>query len=207
MNTTTLSIIQPRSDTGRVVTTVLGLWFVAAALASVSNLPMQTPWMLPFLVSMPLTLFGLTWLFSPGFRGWALGLDQRFLILLHTTRTLGLGFVMLYFYDSLPPAFAFSAGLGDAATAIWALFLGVALYQGANIGNRAIYNWNTFGLLDFVAAVVLGLASRSAPVGLIADGISSDAVGIFPLSIVPLFVVPFFVMTHLIIYAQLRLHR
>lgn len=204
MNATALSVIHPHTSIGRVVAVVLGLWFIAASYASLNNIPAQTPWAMPVLVAMPLLLFGITWLSTPAFRNWALQLDQRFLILLHSWRMLGLGFVMLYFYDVLPAQFALPAGLGDATAAAWALLLGVALYRGSEVKPSSIHAWNTFGVIDFMAAVSLGLASRAAPLGLIQDGINTDPMGWFPLSIVPLFGVPFFLITHFIIYAQLR---
>lgn len=207
MTATTLSVIQPRSSVGRFVAGVLVVWLCLAAWASVVELPARSAWMMPVLIAMPLSVFAVLWSTTPAFRRWALDLDRPFLILLHTLRMLGLGFVMLYVYGRLPAAFALVAGLGDAITAVWALFLGVALYQGMAVSLRAVHAWNTFGIVDFIAAVSLGLASRSAPAGLIAGGVTTDPMVQFPLSLVPLFAVPLFAMTHFIVYAQLRKQR
>jgi len=204
MTSATLSVIQPRTPVGWTVSILLAAWLAAAVLASVNDLSARSAWMMPVLMAAPFIVFASAWYLAPAFRRWALDLDQRFLILLHTLRALGLGFVMLHFHDVLPAVFAFPAGLGDALTAAWALLLGAALYRGAPVGRKAIYAWNTFGLLDFIAAVSLGFASRGVPHGLIAEGVNTDPMGLFPLSLVPLFGVPLFAMTHMIIYAQLR---
>ena len=82
MSTTSLSVIQPHSSIGRAVATVIALWFIFASLASITNLPMQSPWLLPLLVAIPLLIFALAWISWSKFRVWALELDQRFLITL-----------------------------------------------------------------------------------------------------------------------------
>lgn len=153
-------------------------------------------------IALPLMAFGLLYRLSTGFRNTVLTVDIRALILLHSWRMLGLGFVFLYFYDILSGWFALPAGLGDAATAVAALFLGIALYNGKSIARKTIRAWNTFGLLDFVVAVTMGVLTRPG-MGIIDDTLTSAPMGEFPLALIPGFAVPFFIITHLIIHLKL----
>jgi hypothetical protein len=188
---------------GRTVGFTVGLWFVLALMVAVSDVTAGNPLAMPVIVGIPLLSFGILWFGAPGFRAWALDLDQGLLVLLHTGRMLGLGFVMLWYFEILPWQFALPAGLGDSAAAFWAMLVGVGIYRGT--ASRAnVLAWNTFGLIDFVVAVSMGLLTRSEPFGLIAGGVTADPMQLFPLNLVPLFGVPLFTITHLIIYAQLR---
>ena len=78
-------------------------------------------------ILMPVTVFGFAYLNLRSFKSWVLELDMRILILMHSWRMVGTGFVFLYFHDKLPALFALPAGLGDAMAAIGALFLGIGL--------------------------------------------------------------------------------
>jgi len=130
---------------------------------------------------------------------------MRQLILLHSWRMVGIGFVFLYFYDRLPALFALPAGLGDAMAAMGALFIGIALYEHtATVSPKRVYLWNMFGLIDFVVAVSMGVMTRTGEVLSFSGQVSSDIMGSFPLALIPGFAVPFYVITHLIIFAQLK---
>ena len=158
-------------------------------------------------ILLPLVAFGLSYTGIRSFRQWALGLDMRHLILLHSWRMVGMGFVFLYFQDQLPALFALPAGLGDAMAAAGALFLAIAMYERASqVGARRIFIWNTFGLADFLLAVSLGVLTRAGDVLHFDGAVDSNIMGTFPLALIPAFAVPFYMITHLIIYAQL-MHR
>jgi hypothetical protein len=117
----------------------------------------------------------------------------------------GAGFVLLYFYDRLPALFALPAALGDAVTAMGAVFVGIALYERASkVSGKRVYLWNTFGLIDLVVAVSMGVMTRTGEVLHLSGQVSSDIMGTFPLALIPRFAVPFYVITHLVIYAQLK---
>ena len=156
-------------------------------------------------VVMPPVIFGAAYFNIIAFKKWVLALDMRHLILLHSWRMIGFGFVFLYFHDRLPALFALPAGLGDGMAAIGAVFLGIALYERASsISTKRVFLWNTFGLVDFFVAVSMGILTRTGDVFYFDGPVSSDIMGSFPLGLIPGFAVPFYVITHLIIFAKLR---
>jgi len=194
---------------GRSVFIVCISWFtaiVAIALAGGFNAAVgERPLAVLVAVLTPVALFGLTYMSIKAFRSWVLGLDMRHLILLHSWRMVGMGFVFLFFHDRLPALFALPAGLGDAMAAMGAVFLGIALYERASTVSRTrVFIWNTFGLIDFVIAVSLGVMTRTGEIFHFSGSVGSEIMGTFPLALIPGFAVPFYVITHLIIYAKLR---
>ena len=165
----------------------------------------ERPLLILFAVIAPVVIFSLSYLGITAFRQWVLALDMRHLILLHSWRMIGMGFVFLYFHDRLPALFALPAGLGDAMAAAGAIFLGIAMYEPAvTVTRQRILAWNTFGLIDFVIAVSLGVMTRTGEVLHISGSAGSEIMGTFPLALIPAFGVPFYVITHLVIYAQLK---
>ena len=150
-------------------------------------------------------IFSLAYLTLPSFRGYVLNVDMRLLIMLHSWRALGIGFVMLYTYDQLPMLFAFPAGFGDALTAVSAVFLAYAMFKReSGIPKQWIWSWNTFGLIDFIVAVSLGILTRTGAPFASLPLISSDIMTTFPLVIIPGFLVQVLTLTHIVIYLQLR---
>lgn len=189
----------------------LALWLSAAVVLSLSGAYDAAVGVLPTTIiggiALPLLGFAVLYGTSRSFRDFVLGLDIRPLILIHTWRMLGLGFVYLYFYDILSGWFALPAGLGDAATAIGALILGVALYtNGKAVSRKMVFWWNTFGLIDFVIALSMGVIMRPG-MEIINDTLTSAPMGEFPLVLIPGFAVPLFIVTHVIIYLQLAYKR
>lgn len=125
--------------------------------------------------------------------------------MLHGWRTLGLGFVMLYSIDKLPAIFALPAGLGDAAAAVWAIFLACLLFTRADgLNKKTLLRWNHFGLIDFIFALSLGVLSQASGWLHFAGTPGSDLMVTFPFVIIPGFLVPLLVITHIIIYLQLH---
>ena len=157
------------STVGRTVLLVCVGWFAATlgtALAGGFNAAAgERPLAILLVIAMPVLLYGLGYLGIKSFRDWVLTLDMRQLILLHSWRMVGIGFVFLYFYDRLPALFALPAGLGDAMAAMGAVFVAIALYQNAaTVSPGRIYLWNTLGLIDFAVAVSLGVLTRTGEV-------------------------------------------
>jgi hypothetical protein len=68
--------------------------------------------------------------------------------------------------------------------------------------------WNTFGMVDLIVAVALGLISRNgSPLQLIHAGVGSAAMQTLPWAFVPTVLVPFFLIDHGIIFAHLGARR
>ena len=206
MTTTTA---EPSRRLHSAISITLMLWFLLIVGLSLNQvfIPQkgEPPFYLLLSAIISMGLFFSAYSFIPRFRDYVLNLDMRFLILLHTWRMLGMGFVMLYLFDELPPLFAFLAGFGDAATAIAAVFLAYALFtytQG--VSKKWISRWNTFGLLDFVIAVSVGVLTQTDAVLFAANGIDSDLMTVYPFVLIPGFLVQVFTITHIIIYLQLK---
>lgn len=157
--------------------------------------------LMPALIVLPVAVFLLVLRNSKTFRETVLSINTGQLVILHSWRMVGTGFLFLYAYDLLPGLFAWLAGVGDMLAAIGAVFIGSALLQGRQVSRRVLLRWNTFGLLDFVIAVIVGTALRSAYHG---GAINTDAMAQLPLSLVPTVIVPLYVISHLVIFLQLQ---
>ena len=193
----------------RTVYTILSVWFFAVLIMALNETFVygegQRPVNILLAITMPVALFALSYSSMVSFREWVLSLDMRRLILLHSLRMVGMGFVFLFFQDRLPALFALPAGSGDAMAAVGALYIGIALYENAaKIPRGRILQWNTFGLVDFVVAVSMGVMTRTGEVLYIETQAGSDIMSQFPLALIPGFFVPFYIITHLIIYMQMK---
>jgi len=188
---------------------VLIAWFSLITILGFNQffVPLQgeTPANILLSIITSLGLFALLYLNYRPFREYVLALDMRLLIMLHSWRMLGLGFIMLYMLDNLPPLFAFLAGLGDALAAIAAVFIAYQLFTSHNgVYRKNILRWNTFGLVDFIVAVSIGILTQTDAPLYAESGISSDIMVSFPFVIIPGFLVQLLTITHIIIYLQLR---
>ncbi len=184
-------------------------WFTIISVLGINNVFVSGPGEAPLaiLVSFGLTLilFAAAYTSFPAFREYILKLDMRFLIMLHSWRMLGLGFIMLHLFDQLPASFAYLAGLGDALTALVAVVLAYAMFSDRKgVSRNWIWRWNTLGLVDFVVAVTVGILTRSDALLAPATGVNSDLMTTFPFVIIPAFLVQVLALTHIVIYLQLR---
>lgn len=119
------------------------------------------PWPIIAALFVPLTVFAALYHGVAAFRELVLGLDLRLLVLLHTWRTVDLGFLMLAAAGVLPMLFAIPAGTGDTIAAWSATFLAAALYaHKRGVAKRWVWWWNLFGLLDFIVAVAASAQRR-----------------------------------------------
>lgn len=188
---------------------LLAAWFAVIlwlSLVGVYRTPAgPPPWLTILSVVVPLAAFGGLYAAHAGFRSFVLGFDLRILVLLHATRTVGLGFVFLYFHGLLPAIFALPAGVGDALAAFGALALGIALYRGP-VGKGWVAAWNGYGLADFIVALSIGVAVSEPGLAALTGGVSMAPMQSFPVGMIPAFFVPFFIITHIIIALQLRRH-
>ena len=125
------------------------------------------------------------------------------LVAIQAFRVLGFIFLALWAIGTLPARFALPAGLGDVVVALTAPLVALGLARRAS-GSRALaLAWNTFGLLDLVAAIGLGTGLL---VRLLAPGTPVEpaaAMTMFPLVLVPTFGVPLAVSLHLLTFRAL----
>ena len=186
------------------VVPVVSLWalliLILALCGAYSGSPEDPPLAILVSVTTPVAVFLAAYRAWRPFRLWIGSLDERPLVLLHTWRMLGMGFVFLYFHGKLPALFALPSGLGDAVAAAGALFLGMALYSGKPVAVWKKHVWNTFGLLDFIVAIGAGVVTRTMWNG----GIPSTAMGEFPLALIPGFIVPFYIIIHFMLFLKWR---
>jgi hypothetical protein len=157
--------------------------------------------LMPALIVLPIAVFALAWQASTGFRSRVLGIDTGMLVILHSWRMVGAGFLFLYAHGVLPGLFAWIAGLGDMLAAFGALLIGSALLRGRPVPRDTLLTWNGFGLLDFLIAVSVGTALRSVYYG---GSVNTDVMAQLPLSLIPTVIVPLYIITHLVIFLQLR---
>ena len=185
----------------------LAVWFTAIVVLGLGQTfvtsPGNIPWPTILAISIPIILYLVAYQSNVAFRNYVLGFDQRVLILLHSWRMVGLGFVFLYFHGILPGLFALPAGIGDALAALFALLLGISMLLGRPVSQKRIWLWNSYGLLDFIIAVGIGIITSS----LALTEISSSAINYFPLVVIPGFFVPAYAITHLFIFSQLKAGR
>ncbi|MDH3870821.1 MAG: hypothetical protein OEU44_01240, partial [Gammaproteobacteria bacterium] len=180
---------------------LLLVWVVSALGLAASGELATNNLLMPALIIIPVVGFALAYRSNPTFRSYVLSLDTGLLIILHSWRMLGLGFLFLYAHDVLPGLFAWLAGLGDALAAAGATLIGIKLLRGSEVSKRVLLTWNSFGLMDFLIAISVGTALRSAWLG---SEIPTDPMAFLPLSLIPTLIVPFYMITHLIIFLQLR---
>ena len=178
-------------------------WLTGAVAISASGLLAGTEGpqrlLMPGLIVLPVAVFALAWKSSTDFRSWMRGIDTGLLVILHSWRMVGLGFLFPHAHDVLPGLFAWLAGVGDMLAAFGACS-SAARYSGAGRCTRStLPAWNSFGLLDFVIAVSVGTVLRSSYFG---GAVSTDAMAQLPLSLVPTVIVPLYVITHLVIFCS-----
>ena len=198
--------MQDNRHYARLAGTVLAAWFVLAIAASAlgmlhagSPLAFHPPLGLGLFVALPLLLFAGWYALSAGFRGFVHSLDARTLTILHSWRLGGFVFLILYAHGILPGRFALPAGWGD-------IFMGATAWLAATYltGRRTAYiAWQLLGVTDLVVAVTMGVLS-SPGVGVLAQGVTTDAMSALPLSLVPTFIVPLLLILHSIAIAQAR---
>lgn len=132
-----------------------------------------------------------------GLRRWVEALDLRALVLLHTTRFVGVYFLLLHQRGELPGAFAVPAGWGDIVVATGALLVSFLPLSPVN-RHHALSTWNVLGLIDLLLVV-----STAARLELAQPG-AMHALRHLPLSLLPTFLVPLLLATHVMIFQRLR---
>jgi hypothetical protein len=200
-----------RSSETWIVRLVLAAWFVlalAGSLLGAFDSGGNPPAALGVAAAAPVIVFAIACAAWAGLRRLVMAASPRLLTLAQSFRVVGLIFVILYFSGVLPASFALPAGLGDLAIGVTAPLVARMLARNpARLGSATFIGWNLLGMLDLVTAVTTGILSSNSPLGILAHGPSTEAMGRFPLSLIPTFFVPLFLILHLIALAQARRSR
>ncbi len=135
-------------------------------------------------------------------------LPMPLIVGLHATRLLGVFFLLLAADGRLAGPFPYFAGWGDIISGAVALPAAWLAARPSVSNDRMVWAWNSFGTLDFVVAVSLGvLSTPGATTQMIDAGVGSAALSQLPWALVPAVLVPFYLVLHMIVFAQLRARR
>lgn len=199
MTSTLTSKLGQRILLAAVASAYLGIAVSAAASGALKGNPL----VLAVLFSVPLIVAAILWSL-PRTRAAMIGVPMSVLVGINVMRALGFMFLLLASQGRLGGPFPYSAGWGDIITGLVAIPLAIAVARGT-ASNGLIAAWNTFGLLDLLIAVSLGVTSANgSPAQLIHAGVGSQAITQLPWSLIPTVLVPFFIVMHLVMFAQLR---
>lgn len=192
--------------------TILGVvvWFAAAFVAGVLGLVNQgtrPPVALAALYVVPILGFLAAYGASASFRAFARAIPLTLLVGSHLWRFVGLGFVLAWIAGELPAGFSIPEGFGDIIAATGALVL-LPMIRKGTASRGWLLAWNTFGLIDLVSAITMGVLYSEGPVGLLSTPASNTAWMVtFPVSLIPTFFVPLFMLVHALIFQRLAADR
>lgn len=124
------------------------------------------------------------------------------LIALHVFRLLGVFEILLYFYHLLPGDFAFSAGMGDIITAIFAWPVAKMVSKRKPGSLKMAYAWNIFGTLDIITLLVIAVINTRNAIVTGAPGVQEMT--IFPFVWFPAFAPATILFLHYATFRKLR---
>lgn len=128
------------------------------------------------------------------YRNYFQGLEQRNIVSLQIFRCVGATFLIEMYRGNIPGTFALPAGIGDILVGLLALFVVIQYKKTPKWGVISVLS---LGLLDFVLAFFLGLASLEGPLQLFAHGFENTLL-LFPTGLIPIFFVPYAITYHII---------
>jgi hypothetical protein len=184
----------------------VGAWFVAAFLAGavgMVNEPGRPPLVLGVFLGVPIVGFLVGYSTSPSFRAFTETIPLSILVGSHLWRFVGLGFVVAAFTGTLPAGFGFPEGIGDVIAALGALIL-LPMVRKRTAPRGWLLAWNTFGFVDLLSAITVGLLFSESALGLLHTATSSTVLLVtFPVSLIPTFFVPLFLLVHLLTFRRI----
>jgi hypothetical protein len=188
-------------DMARTLTVLVAWFFVAVWLGVTGALLAEgtPPIGLAAAIGLPLVAFAIDGRFGHPLFGGLLRLELPALVALQTFRVVGVIFVVGWMGGTLPAGFALPAGLGDIAVGVSAPFVAAAVANRRPHHRRWLRVWNTFGTIDLIAAVTLGVLHSGSALGILAGPVTTDALARYPYSVVPTFLVPLALMLHFIV--------
>ena len=201
---TLLICMEMSRDAKIVLAGLLGLWIGFAAAAGAAGwlaIPRPVPVMGIF-VALPLLAAAIATAW-PTARKAMLSLPLPLMVGLNIGRVFAVLFLLLGTAGRLSGPFPYSAGWGDIITGAVALPL---LWRVGQPARHAalLHAWNAFGMLDLVAAIVVGVMSAKDSVLQTFPPPGSDVMQSLPWSFVPTVLVPIWMVLHAIIFVRLR---
>jgi hypothetical protein len=190
----------------RLTILAVGVWFLAAIAAGVLgivNQPGRPPLVLGAFLAVPILGFVAAYAASPSLRAFTETIPVSLLVGSHVWRFVGLGFVAAALTGTLPAGFGFPAGIGDAIAAAGALILLPRIRRGT-ASRRWLWAWNTFGFVDLLSAITVGLLFSESAIGVLHTPVSNTTLMVtFPVTLIPTFFVPLFLLVHLVTFRRI----
>jgi hypothetical protein len=124
------------------------------------------------------------------------------LVKVHIFRLIGVFFIILTYYETLPKFFALIAGFGDMLTAIASIFVAKAISDNKKYAKKLTYLWNTFGLIDILFTAISAFVLTKISIDTGAMGV--DMLAQFPFCFIPAFAPPTIIFLHVAIYKKLK---
>jgi hypothetical protein len=156
-------------------------------------------------VALPVAILALAGNRVAGFRSAIAEVPLSLLVGLHAVRVLGISFILLYAAGRLPAPFAPVAGWGDVFIGLLALPVAWVAARQRSKSQAIVLLWNALGLLDLVAAVILGVTSApDSPIRIFFAEPGNRIMGDLPWILIPGFIVPNLILMHLAIFWKLR---
>jgi hypothetical protein len=124
------------------------------------------------------------------------------LVRVHIFRLIGVFFVLLAYYKTLPVFFALVAGFGDIISAIASVFVAKAIKNNAPYAKKLTFYWNTFGLADILFTAISAIVLTKISIDTGSMGV--DTLAKFPLCFIPAFAPPTIIFLHVAIYKKLK---
>ena len=182
------------------------VWFAAACIAGalgIVNEPGRPPLVLLSIFAVPILGFVTVYLTSASFRAFTEMIPMTLLVGSHLWRFVGVGFVLAWRAGLLPAGFGIPEGFGDIIAALGALLLLPSLRWGT-ASRGWLLAWNTWGFLDLVSAITVGVLYSQSAVGVLSTPASNTALmATFPVSLIPTFFVPLFLLVHALIFRRI----
>lgn len=126
--------------------------------------------------------------------------------MLQASRITGFIFFIAYLRGDLPGIFAITTGASDMT--IGATALVVSRLVSKNVVPRGRFPlWHLLGIAALMIDGGLGVLTSPTPLGVLATGVTSQAMSDFPLSLVPTFLGPVVLILHLAALAIARQRR
>jgi hypothetical protein len=201
---TLIAFLAVSRETKIVMAALLGLWVgIATAGSAAGWAAIAKPFpVMGLFVAAPLTaaVIATAW---PRARTAMLGLPLPLLVGMNVGRVFAVLFLLVAADGRMSGPFPHSAGWGDIISGVVALPL-IWLAREPARNKVVLHLWNAFGMLDLVAAIVLGVMSAPGSLLQVFPDPGSEAMTHLPLSFVPTVLVPMWMVMHAIIWAKLR---